>query len=64
MLAARSGEVRVLAARGNADPRAARTPGSDSTRRPNARAAGLIWYRRSSWSAAFTAPRSASLNWR
>jgi len=43
---------------------AARTPGSDRTRRPNASEAGLIWYRRSSCRAAATAPRSPSPNCR
>ena len=43
---------------------AARTGGSASTRRPNASDAGLMWYRRSSSSAAATASRSASLNCR
>jgi cation diffusion facilitator family transporter len=43
---------------------AARTAGSDRTRRPNASEAGLIWYRRSSWRAAATASRSAVPNCR
>ena len=42
----------------------ARTPGSVSTFRPNAREAGLTSYRRSIRSACATAARSSSSNWR